>query len=63
MLGVLTSARQCSGVDGIAVNLMVISGGTGDWELFTRESEVAKTVVQCHTSGNYTRPSQNSTCS
>ncbi|KAF1840103.1 uncharacterized protein K460DRAFT_421111 [Cucurbitaria berberidis CBS 394.84] len=38
---------QCSGTDGTAVNLMVISGGDGDWERFVAESEEVRINVQC----------------
>ncbi|KAF1351756.1 hypothetical protein EJ07DRAFT_159277 [Lizonia empirigonia] len=39
---------QCSGANGVAVDLMIISGGLGDWELFTEESEAVRIAVQCH---------------
>ncbi|KAH3938389.1 hypothetical protein HBH98_254700 [Parastagonospora nodorum] len=55
---------QCSGVDGTSVNLLVISGGTGDWEEFLAESGIACIIVQCRTNTTSTMPagSGNVTC-
>jgi hypothetical protein len=39
--------RQCSGANGVAVDLMVISGGAGDWERFAVEAEAVRIVVEC----------------
>jgi hypothetical protein len=39
--------RQCSGANGVAVDLMVISGGFGDWERFADDSEAVRIAVQC----------------
>jgi hypothetical protein len=39
--------RQCSGANGVAVDLMVISGGSGDWERFAVEAEAVRIGVQC----------------
>ncbi|OCK97479.1 uncharacterized protein K441DRAFT_630441, partial [Cenococcum geophilum 1.58] len=38
---------QCSGAQGISVDLMVISGGMGDYEAFLNDSEQATIIVEC----------------
>jgi hypothetical protein len=39
--------RQCSGADSVAVDLIVISRGAGDWERFAVEAEAVRIVVEC----------------
>ncbi|RAQ98956.1 hypothetical protein DDE82_008747 [Stemphylium lycopersici] len=39
---------QCSGANGIAVDLMVIFGGSGNLDKFAEESEAVRIAVECH---------------
>jgi hypothetical protein len=43
------SYRQCAGVDGMAVDLVVFSGGTGDVEKYGSESQETLISVHCRT--------------
>jgi hypothetical protein len=50
--------RKCSGVDGVAMDVMVISGGTGDPDRLLMETGCVKTFCSSKVRNAY----QNSTC-
>ncbi|KAF2849426.1 hypothetical protein T440DRAFT_519025 [Plenodomus tracheiphilus IPT5] len=54
---------ECSGIDGTALDLMVISGGDGDWDLFSAENEADCVTVNCRINSTHPfRQPQNTTC-
>jgi hypothetical protein len=59
----LIYSRECSGIDGTALDIMVISGGDGDWDLFSVEEEAACITVHCRLNSTYPYHAlQNVTC-
>ena len=62
LFAALTSNRQCSGSTGISVDLIAISGGTGDLDALLSETQDMSVALECAADASHAMDRTNTIC-